>query len=522
MLSQTTYPSEKEVQRSNSAFTPARLILFIAALWCALWFVHSWHYWEDDAYIHLEFARSVAQGQGYAFNGQLINGDTSPLWVLLLVAVHAIVPSWLVAGKILAALGVVFALSGAFFFSKRLTQGRSGSEAFAAAMVLLLAVSPYFCYWTFSGMEALTAAGVAFWCICAATAERPTWTNFLTGCFLAGLAPVLRPEMVFFTALASLLLLRQWLRLPQSKRPGAKLVVFLLGALLVVMPLLLWSTYAIHTFGHVIPNTNAAKRANPGDSVPKRLLSVYSLGYPLILVEVVGLALFAALRPAAIRKALKDSPLLQILPLGGWLFVVWTLITTAFYIADHTYVQTRYIFVNAPGLLIAVLALNYRQLPRWVYKVSLAGSLIVALAISVASVWPFVRNKGIQDQAIAQMASFIRTLPPDAPVALYSIGEVAFDSQHPVIDTGGITRPGAIPHLGRPFIEMVIWAESEGAKYYWSHDRPEPGSTLVFSATVPEYGWSLNPRHYSQTGEIRLWKLPDHATPEATSLPSTH
>lgn len=517
MLLQTTYPSQKEVQRSSSTFTVARVMLVIAAVWCICWFVHAWHYWEDDAYIHLEFARSVAEGHGYSFNGHLVNGDTSPLWVLLLVGVHAVIPDWLVAGKILTALGLVFALTGAYFFSKRLTQGTQNSETFAAAMVLLLVVNPYFCYWVFSGMEALTAAGVAFWAIYAATTERVTRANFLTACFFVGLAPVLRPEMVFFTALASLLLLRQWLRL--ESRAATKLLIFFIGALLVVVPLLMWSTYALHAFGRVIPNTNAAKRANPGDSVVKRLLSVYSLGYPLIVLEIAALVVFTALKPAEIRKAIKESGVFTILPVGGWLFVIWTLITSVFYVTDHAYVQTRYIFVSAPGLLIAILALNYRALPAWAYKAALVGSLAAALIVSSLTVWPFIHNKSVEDQVTAQMSAFIQShLPPDAPVALYAIGEVAFDSRHPVIDTGGITRPGAIPHLGHPFIEMVRWAESEGAKYYYSHDQPEPGSVVVFSAQVPDYGWSLNPRHYDRKDMVRLWKLPDHPELKTSSL----
>lgn len=89
----------------------ARVVLLIAALWCVAWFVHARHYWEDDAYIHLEFARSVAQGHGYEFNGHLVNGDTSSLWVILLVISHAFILDWILAGKVLTVAGLVFALT---------------------------------------------------------------------------------------------------------------------------------------------------------------------------------------------------------------------------------------------------------------------------------------------------------------------------------------------------------------------------------------------------------------------------
>src|SRR4051794_34832739 len=39
----------------------------------------------DDAWIHLVYARSLAHGDGFAYNpGQLETGFTSPLWVMLL------------------------------------------------------------------------------------------------------------------------------------------------------------------------------------------------------------------------------------------------------------------------------------------------------------------------------------------------------------------------------------------------------------------------------------------------------
>ena len=80
---------------TDSRITPlAWLFLALSALWCIVWLIHGWHYWEDDAFIHLEFARSVSRGQGFSFNGHVVNGDTSPLWVYLLVAFHRIIPAY--------------------------------------------------------------------------------------------------------------------------------------------------------------------------------------------------------------------------------------------------------------------------------------------------------------------------------------------------------------------------------------------------------------------------------------------
>lgn len=114
-------------QRTLSDSALSRWLLLASGLWCVCWFIHGLHDWEDDAYIHLEFARNLAAGHGYSFNGLLVNGDTSPLWVLLLAGVHTLVPNWMIAGKLLAVLGVVFALTGTYFFAKRLTSDVEGN-----------------------------------------------------------------------------------------------------------------------------------------------------------------------------------------------------------------------------------------------------------------------------------------------------------------------------------------------------------------------------------------------------------
>src|ERR1035437_4003012 len=232
-------PSESSpTEQDRPAFSIASaLLLAVALLWCIYWFVHAWHYWEDDAYIHLEFARSVAAGRGFAFNGKVVSGDTAPLWVLLLAGLHVLIPDWLVAGKVLTILGAIVGLTGVYAFARSLASSqipRSPSAAvFPAAMVLLIVVNPYSCYWMFSGMESIAAAGLACWAVLAATRELPSTKTFLAGCLLAGIAPLVRPEMIFLTCLLTLPLIGQWYRLPGRPASSAKLGVFAAGLALI-------------------------------------------------------------------------------------------------------------------------------------------------------------------------------------------------------------------------------------------------------------------------------------------------
>jgi hypothetical protein len=484
----------------------AWLLLALSAAWCVVWFVHALGYWEDDAWIHLEFARSLATGHGFAFNGRVVYGDTSPLWVALLAAFHAVIPDWMAAGKTLSAVAAVFALSGVFFFSRSLVREKisaAQSYNFAAAMVLVLVTNPYFGYWAFSGMEALAAVGLASWGLVAVARARTSAGCFLVVCAVAGIAPLLRPEMSLYSALLMLLLLFQLLRQPPA---GNRVLLMLSGIVLAAAPVAAWAMYALRTFGMVVPNTNGAKRAPPADSVVSRLLHLYVLGYPL---AVFGFCLLAAWVVWMLfkRRPKEIMPALCLLPLAGWLLLVWTKLAGWFYVLDHTYVQTRYIFVTAPLLTVAILALGAMRWPR-LYRAGVVLGVVFGVVVSLLATWSLIRNKVGVDRDYADMAAYVRTLPPDAAVANYSIGESAFLSAHTIVDTGGITRPGAIPFMfnwndGR----MLKWIHSQGAQYWVVDHQPEPGAVMVWSCDLPATGWYLNPRHYRGTERLELWKL---------------
>jgi hypothetical protein len=515
----------------NSSTAQARiasaLLLALTLLWCIYWFVHSWHYWEDDAFIHLEFARSLVAGHGFAFNGRVVAGDTAPLWVFLLAACHTLIPDWLVAGKLLTVLGAALSLAGCYAFARCLAASLLPSSPdaalFPAALLLLVVANPYTCYWIFSGMEPLAASGLAFFAVLAATQAQPSIKSLLAACLLAGIMPLLRPEMIFLTALLALPLLAQWRRLPGNPSSPSKLAAFASGLFLAAAPVLLWSLYSLHAFGHLLPNTNAAKRVAHAASVVRHLLSIYAAGFPLILCGLVAGILYLLLRPAAVRRSLQEAIASAFarpsgptptaaqpspsLPLAGWIFLLWPLIATIFYIANHTYVQTRYILVTAPALTLVILVLALQTAPR-AARILYIAALAASLAISVITVRPLVRNKAIDCQTAKNLALFIHDhIPPDAPVADYAIGEIAFFSQHPILDTSGITRPDAVPYLNAPPTAMILWARSQGAQY-WIGNRPTPDSILIYSINQRFATWSLRPARYATTTHIELWKLP--------------
>lgn len=465
------------------------IIVGLAAL---SWLVFSYGYVEDDAFIHLEFARSVAEGRGFSFNSEIVNGDTSPLWVIALAGVHSLGFGWIAAAKFLSGIGVLIALSGVWRIAAEIPCTAPRNLYLAPAALLVTGLNPYFVHWSFSGMESVTALGVSLWAIWAVFLETmPSWRRLLLGAILLSIAPLIRPELVILSSIAGIVLLYRAWRSPPSTVNRVVAVAVL--AIIMLVPIALWSAYSLESFGSIIPNTNAAKRGGGLLQVSTKLASVY----------LVGFAGTIALLPFVAKRLLKPG-----VPPAIWVLLLWPAACAVFYIADHTAVQTRYCLLSMPSMTIAVLwLLNEVARPAWARSV-VAAVTIVELAILSAIVIPHVSNKVQLVKTVSATSNFIRnTLPPDAPVAVYSIGQLTFESRHPIIDLGGITRRGVLPFLG-DLPATMRWAKSQGAKYYIGGESPEPAAVRIFAYPMPFVGWSFNRSNYRMISETGIYRLP--------------
>ena len=268
----------------------------------------------------------------------------------------------------------------------------------------------------------------------------------------------------------------------------------------------------------MLPTTNAAKRASPADSVISRLLHVYGLGFPLVLVglALLGVWLLRQWRAEPLYAA-AGPKLNTLLHAGGWLLFFWTAINTLFYVVNHTFVQTRYVFVAAPVLTVALLALGMKLAPRLAWA-GMAAGCALGTAVSLLATWPLIGNKVRLDRDYADLAAFMRSLPANAPVAHYSIGEAAFLSEHPLVDTGGITRPSVIPYLWDSTEDrLTLWVHHQGARYWVIDHAPEPGAVEVWGREIPATGWYLNPRRYKVKDRLEVWELPPAPTVQYSS-----
>lgn len=488
-------------------------------LWVLAWLGYTWGYWEDDAFIHLEYARSVWEGRGFTFNGVLSNGDTSPAWVLLLAAAWGSGWPWLVAGKGLTVLALVFSLIVLWRFAQRVQADLGlGGAALPVWMLALFVSSPYFCFWAFSGMEATWAAGWLMLQSMLLTPLRARPATLLAAAACVGLGPVIRPEFLLMLPVAAPFLLWQWWQVGRSLSAPARAGLFWLAALLLAWPLLTWVTYAMQAFGHVMPNTNAAKRAAPGVWVPARLVQVFGLGFPGVLMGL-GLLAMAAVLPAMRRQAAAGAPgasppvrgrTLAGLPHSAVPLAAWAGAVLVFYVLNHTHVQTRYALVMAPGLMCLLWAWSARHLRPGLHLSLSVLTLSLCVAGSLWMARPHLRNKMEAIGSSTAMVAHIQAHVPEGQgIAVYAIGQYGFMLQgHRVIDIGGITRPQASRYQFEVDpAGLLAWAKAEGARFYIAGGAPEPGARLLLTVPGRALGWHLRPEAYELDESQRLWAL---------------
>ena len=193
----------------------------------------------DDAYITFRYAENISDGAGFVYNpGEKVLGTTTPLYTLLLAALHKIGIGTLAAA---GGLGIAFSFMAAILVFLILRHfGRP--ELGMASSLLLCVLSP----WTLaalSGMETTLYASLLLLAFLLFLEKK-----YGAAAVGAGLATLTRPDGI---ALAAVLLP---FILVRGRKPALS---FLLGYILTVSPRLIF-TWAY--FGSAIPQTVIVKK----------------------------------------------------------------------------------------------------------------------------------------------------------------------------------------------------------------------------------------------------------------------
>jgi arabinofuranosyltransferase len=433
----------------------------------------------DDAWIHLQFARNVAEGHGYSFNpGVASSGSTAPLWTLLLALPLAFGLGPIDAGVVLGQAFFWLTALATFVLTLRVTESRW--TALLAACVLVL--TPRMVWSGLSGMEVPLYA-------CLVTGALACYVSALGGAkwgaawgLLIGLAGWARPETFLLVPL--LFLHWGWTWLKSERRPPG----VLLAPALCVVTIAAFVGFNYVVGGRPLPNTFYAKTYGMGTALSlaegRPMDALKDAGrYPLEFLEHVvrwhttqlfglyggTLAGLLALLGALGRPAPPGGRLIVAVLLTMPIFKALGAPEPPILVHDGRYVAHLLV------LAIVVAAAGFHALHRlatvtWLVPLLAIAALTQLGAASARSAKVYAAEvKNINDLQLVT-ARWIRDVTtPDARVATNDIGAIAFITGRFIVDTEGLVTPEAIkPKRARrllPFLEaqrpdlLVIFPE---------------------------------------------------------------
>lgn len=439
----------------------------------------------DDSWIHLQFARNLAAGNGLAYDGgRLVAGSTAPLWSLLLAPLFLLPGPVEVWTKLLGLAAQAATVGATFVLGRRLTLGRP----LAALAAILVAGTDYLLWASISGMEVplfnfLALAGIAAHVgerrADLAGAPRPP-ASFL----LLGLAALARPEGVLLPIFAALdrvvVAAAPGLRFSRAGARSA-LAGLALAAILVAPMALAFEVIS----GSPAPTTLAAKSEGPRGWLPEgrhlqKILSYLFGSQPLPVLLAAGGALLLIARLGTPR----DRGLLLPAWAAGLPLALATLSSGRELLTGNF---GRYFYPLFPAVvLLGVLALDQLSLERLRslaigrLRMPVAVPLVLLLFLlplvprSRAAVAIFLQSRqNVEDSDVRVARWLAANVPPDALLGLCDIGVIKYRLPNPIVDLAGIASPERRDFLermkrehGLPWPQALrLWLEEVRPEY---------------------------------------------------------
>jgi arabinofuranosyltransferase len=414
------------------------------------------HYITDDTFIHLQYARRLAEGHGLVFNvGERVYGCTSPFWVALLAAGMALgLPGLAVA----RALGLIATLGSVVLFFL-LVRRTLATPAFRGLATVAWAGHAWMLRWAVSGMETPLAVALVLAGFLSFSSRRGDARPALTGTLWA-LAALTRPEAAFLVALWGALLIAD-----SRGRPAARWIAGVMPPLLIYGG---WLLFAKSYYGSPWPQTLAAKTVG-AVGLEFQLSNLWRQ------IRIVGATdgLLAAVLAAALlvtrgRVAVGEGPApARVLWLLPW---AWLVGVPVLYAARGVPVLSRYLLPLLPVLGWQA----WRAAERWWIgthadpargRRALALASVLAAAVLAqnafvygAEVVPHVRtfSAGLERSLVQWGRWFGANAPPDAAIATPDIGAIGYFSGLRVVDLAGLVTPQIVPLLERESPEDLV------------------------------------------------------------------
>jgi hypothetical protein len=422
----------------------------------------------DDAWIHFQFARNLARGDGLSFNpGQPTSGSTAPLWTLLLTGVYLAGGDFPIAGQTLSAACYLAMLAATYVLGKQLTSRRWA--AWLAGMVV--ALNGRMIWAGLSALEICLFAALSLFAINAHLHDRTTHRYRLRTAALFGLAALSRPEGYLLFALAMADYAWNILRsTPSNQRlPESRFAHYVLRILrqLPLLPIVLFAAiilpyliFSWQTSGHLLPNTYHAK-ATVGLSPDRAFRDSLSVSASYLILD--NPLLLPFLLFGLTLLLFGQAPILS-------LWCVALPLAYAF-IRASLYQHGRYLMPLVPcNAVVAVWGLlEARKLARHRWPTLIAkiqrklgglrvSAVLFTLLIVAGTAWRlpematlYAWNVDNINQMHVALGYWIEenTTPGDT-VALNDIGAITYISERKVVDLAGLVTPEITPAMRSP------------------------------------------------------------------------
>lgn len=429
----------------------------------------------DDAFIHLQYARRLAEGHWFSYvpGEGYSSGATSLLWPVLLAPFFAAGVGGLDAIGVVWALGVL-AHGAVTVETYRLATGLAGRMAglFAAAMCVVFGA---FAWFSLSGMETVPFA----WLLLRAArrgaecCEAPSPSRWLRGeiAVLGLLAPLLRPEGVVGSLIGAVAL---W-RTAGAGRRRALAALPLLGPL--VMPTMHWlgsgrptSATAMVKWLPLDPYLDAAAVVAAVERNVHLLLVSLLQGGPwtaIFLPRGFGLAVMAGALAMVLlgwrraRRWVAAAGVCALRPRTKVAFrVLFVALILAATLIPATYGtmlwnRVRYIWPFAPAWFVAVACLGCvvgsvaaRIRPALgAVTPGLLGAVVAALAMKLPwATFDLAQSARAIARQQVELGRWAAVLPAAATIGVNDTGAIAYVSRRRTFDVVGLTTPGEARH----------------------------------------------------------------------------
>lgn len=425
----------------NKLFSRTDVLVFATCcVACAAMVAGHWGYTLDDTYIYLQFAKNLNAGHGMAFNaGDPVYGFTSPLWLLSIAALGKCGIDLLFASKLLGALWTIASI--AMFLAAARMWISDRRVAYAAA--LIWSTNAWLVRWAVCGIETPMAVSVFLFTLFVYHRERDRSTFRWTAPLLA-LAVMTRPEGAL---LAAVIMLDMILFAP-TVRIGTLVRIGITSAVCSIV----WILYAWNTFGVIMPTTIAAK-SDTHTSVADILATSKRIGSIIASTCAFEFGILAALFAKRVREKIS----------GYRILILWVLLLPLMYVTTNANVQSRYVLVVLPMLIIVgwkIIGTLFLSTKQSVIVFMAIASLVllenqyVTWRVVKPSVAEFTRS--INETFIPMGEWLVANTPKDAIVAVSDIGAVGYFSDRRILDLAGLVTPEIRTRLGAYSYEEIV------------------------------------------------------------------